>query len=130
MNTDNKNQNSNWKIFLGLAAGAAAGYWLNSNRGRQWRKKNAEWVSETTQNLEEQAKNQFENVKEGVSHIVENARDYASTVGEKAKSQLVDYLDTAEEKMDEAESAVEKGAKIAKRKMSENTAKIKQTIEN
>ena len=81
----NKKGNSNWKLFLGLAAGAAAGWWLNSNKGRQWRKSTSDWAQEKGEVLNEQVTQKMEQVKEDLKKNVDQTKEYVQQIGEKTQ---------------------------------------------
>ncbi len=127
---DNNKSNSNWKIILGLAAGAAAGWWLNSDKGRKWRKDTSEAMSETGTKLNEQAKVQLENAQASLEQTIEKSREYLDSMSTAVREKMDEFKSTAKEKVEEVENAYEKGVSKAKAKLNKKASKVDNALEN
>ena len=127
---DNNKSNSNWKIILGLAAGAAAGWWLNSDKGRKWRKDTSEALSETGTKFNEQARIQLENAQASLEQTIEKSREYVDSMSNAVKGKIDEFRTTAKEKVEEVESAYEKGTRKAKAKLNRKASKVDNALEN
>ena len=137
----NQSNNSNWKLIAGLAGGAALGWWLNTDKGRAFRKETSEKlnefgnvVSETTQreyaNAAENVKTAIETSKETLNNTLEAGKTYATSLAETAKSKLNTGADQAEEVIDEAESAFDRGARKAKNVINKKAALAQNVVSN
>ena len=73
-------------FILGLAAGATAGYYLNSDRGRKMRKESADTLDKWKQNA-----------VEGAEKALEKSREYAHELASAASSATNNARNKAEE---------------------------------
>lgn len=101
------NNKNFWSIAAGLAAGAAAGYYLNSDKGREARKTAATKANEYSESLKNAATGYVETAKQGVSDITKSVK---STIGEKFSK----VSDEIEQGMQDAEIAVKRAEKKVK----------------
>ena len=83
-------------LGLGLMAGAALGFFLNSDKGREVRKdvnekalKLGEEASERISHYTEEAKEKADAFSTSISHAVEEGKEYLTHVGENLKKKLV-----------------------------------------
>lgn len=111
--------NQNWKIGLGVLAGAAFGFWLNSDQGRRARNQ----VQDSAQEYGEQA---VDYVNKQASAISENANQYiqqgkataanvADTVKKTLTSSVDEVADTTTNAVEGAEAEMKKGIDRARR---------------
>ncbi|MEL6924631.1 MAG: hypothetical protein AAFO94_11355 [Bacteroidota bacterium] len=118
---DRNNNYSGWTFFIGAAAGAALGFWLNSDKGRIWRAETSQKVNETGQKISDGAAEQWETTKSSVNTAIDNSKSYVNQITDKAKDLASKYTNRTErvvtEKVEEIESAYEKGANTAKTKI-------------
>jgi hypothetical protein len=135
----NQSNNSNWKLIAGLAGGAALGWWLNTDKGREFRKETSaklnefgNVVSETTQreyaNAAENVKSAIESSKKTLNNTLETGKGYAASIAETAKSKLNTGASQAEEVIDDAESAFDRGARKAKIVINKKAALAKEVV--
>ncbi len=127
---NNNKSNSNWKLILGLAAGAAAGWWLNSDKGRKWRRDTSEAMSETGTKLNEQARVQLEAAQESLEQTIDKSREYLDSMSQTVKSKIDEFKSTAKGKVEEVESAYEKGTRKAKAKLNKKAAAVDNALKN
>lgn len=148
----NQSNNNNWKLLVGLAGGAALGWWLNTDKGREFRKNTGEklnefgnTVSETTQrqyaNAAENVKSAIETGKEGLNNTLETGKKslnetlevgktYATSIAETAKSKLNIEVNQVEDVIDEAESAFDRGARKAQATISKKAVLAQEVVSN
>ena len=86
---------NNWKFGLGLLAGAAAGYWLNTAEGRRFRKRAQQQFNEAS----EQA-GQY--IAETSQQLDKNVTEYKS----KGQAFLEDSKNKVQQKTDQIKAAV------------------------
>lgn len=122
MNRDTKRDGLSF--FIGLAAGAAAGWWLNSNQGRRWRKDTAERIEETGHQLQERASEQLENVKTGFNTALESGREYATEMGSTVKEKFTRGSKQVDHRLEQVEDAFEEGVRRARQRLREEAEKI------
>ncbi|GJM32226.1 MAG: hypothetical protein DHS20C18_12270 [Saprospiraceae bacterium] len=127
---DNNKGNSNWKLILGLATGAAAGWWLNSTKGRQWRKNTSEALSETGTQLNEQARIQLEKAQSSLETTIDKSREYIDELSQNVKGKIDEFRHTAKDKVDDAETSFEKGAQKAKAKLNKKATQANNALKN
>ena len=108
---------SGMKLLLGAAAGLAIGYWLNSDNGRTWRKKAANKTAELNENISKTASEQISKVRSKVHTAVDTSKEYLGKITDKAMDLANKYGNYTEEVLDETESAFERGAQNAKKKI-------------
>lgn len=116
------NRNQNWKIGLGVLAGAAFGWWLNSEQGRKVRTQ----VQDGAQDLGQQATTFVRDQAENVNHYYlqgkEAVTNAAETVREAVQRNFSQAADQAEEAVDQAGGSMKKGINRAKKKVASDNA--------
>lgn len=100
-----KNNNSGFGFLLGALAGAAAGYWLNTTKGKLWRKQAMASAEELSSSID------LEKYKET------------------AKQKVDEYSNLAKQKADEYAGLVQKEAEYLKSKVDEVSQKGKEFVE-
>ena len=103
----NRNKKSTGiKFLLGLAAGVAAGYWLNTNQGREWRSK-----------VSEKMNTWGEELGTGLQQTISKSQDLAADA-EKAIKDKVDTLSSKTKNLaEDLESSFQKGSNKAKKEI-------------
>ncbi|HPN71422.1 MAG TPA: YtxH domain-containing protein [Saprospiraceae bacterium] len=100
-------------IAVGIAAGAVAGYYLNSDKGREQRKNAAAKAKELNENLKATTSEYVDLAKEKL----DTAKDNFATVKESAKQSVADFASnvksTINSKVSEASDEIVKGMKEA-----------------
>ena len=113
--------NQNWKIGLGILAGAAFGYWLNSDQGRRARAEaqaNAKvYGDQAVSYINEQANVVSETANEYIQQGKAVAADMANTVKNTLTSNVDEAADTAIGTVEDTETEVKKGINRARQKM-------------
>lgn len=113
------------RIFgLGLIAGAALGYWLNTEKGKAFRSDVAKKVGEYSDELSVLAKENALKLSGNLSAAMEDGQKWVAGARGKLKSTLHDLAETAEHAVDEAAGKLETGLEKANRKVKENTARL------
>ena len=118
-----RESNSGWKFWVGLAAGIAAGWYLNSEEGRQWRRQTAERLNEWTDEVNEIAQKEANQLSARASESLEKSKEYADTTRDKLKRKVKDASKSAEELIDKTEESFEKAADWANKKLNEGHEK-------
>jgi len=137
----NQNSNNNWKLIAGLAGGAALGWWLNTDKGRAFRKDANVKLNEFGNTVSTEAQRQYEAAaesmksglesgKKSLNQTIETGKIYAERISETAKAKLNNASNTAENKLEHAETAFQKGANKAKANINAQAAKAQKIITN
>lgn len=124
------NNNDSFKFIAGIVAGAAIGFWLNSNKGRKWRSDTTEVVTDYSQQIGEQASARYGQAKESLHAAVETGNEYVSTAKDNLKTGMDQIADTAKSAMSKTEDAFQKGAAKAKAAIEKQTKKAEDIVEN
>ena len=98
--------NNFWKIAAGLVAGAAAGYYMNSDKGRQQRSEANAKANEMADKIKNSTQSYYETAKNGLDQIV-------STVKERAGQTLATANEEFQDGVEEVKSAARQKAKNA-----------------
>lgn len=69
--------NNFWKIAAGLAAGAAAGYYMNSDKGRAQRKQAVTKANEMADKVKETSQSYIDSAKNGLNTLVTTVKERA-----------------------------------------------------
>ena len=105
------NMSNNRRLFgLGLLTGAAVGYWLNTEKGKAFRRDIAQTVGEYSDELSAMA--------------MESSQNWVSGAKGKLKNSIHDLADTAEHTVDDVAEKLETGLENARRRVQENAAKL------
>jgi gas vesicle protein len=91
-------------LGLGLLAGGALGYWLNSDKGREVRTDVAEKTSEYSQKAKEQADQISKNLNEQAAQISNNLNQQAQSLS----NNLNQAVDSSRDYITQASDAVRK----------------------
>ncbi len=128
-----KKGTSGFAILLSAAAGAVAGYWLNTTEGKLWRKKTMEQAEELSKDLKKRAGEFTEVVEEEVGYFTDSAKTTFDDLGKQAKrtadqlkkegerfvQEAKDAMDNTQTESDESlKAAFQEGVDKAKKKMS------------
>lgn len=133
------NNNNNWGFGLGLLAGAAFGYWLNSQQGREVRdqvqtkaveygNQANEYVTTQSQVAREKASEYYQKGKENLKGATSTAVDTYNTGVERA-------ADFVHNTVDGAEGAIKRNVAKARNKLTTNKSagqvanKVEETVE-
>ena len=114
---NNESNHSGWIFLAGLATGAAIGYLINSDRGRQVRSDAAHKAVELSEQARSMAQSKLSSVAGTVSSILEQGKAYAAEVSNKLQEKIGSASGAAQEGVQKAESAFERGAEKAKAQM-------------
>jgi hypothetical protein len=124
----NNRSNDGWLFLAGLAAGAAIGWLLNSDRGRVWRHDTGEKLNQFGQDVSTKAKDQWNQVSSSMNQAIERGKQYASAVGDTVKEKLHRTTSVAEDMVDDAETSFKRGADTAKKKLASKEADIENMV--
>ncbi|PHI18746.1 hypothetical protein CEQ90_16455 [Lewinellaceae bacterium SD302] len=122
---------NNWKLGLGLLAGAAAGYWLNTAEGRRFRQRAQGQLNEYSEQAGQYIAETTESVEKGFGQYVEQGKNLledGKQAAQQRKKSLKDNLvsgalnaaDVAEEKVDSLSESLKSGIRKAKAKVPQN----------
>lgn len=126
---------SNWKFGLGLLAGAAAGYWLNTTEGKRFRQQTQNQLNEYGEQAgqylaetAERAENSLNEYTEKGKTLLEDGKQRAQTQGENLKQSLISGAETAADKAEQAvdniSNSLKKGIQKAKGNLPSDSGKI------
>ncbi|MFK8056095.1 MAG: YtxH domain-containing protein [Saprospiraceae bacterium] len=125
------NRNSKGGLFtflVGIAAGAAAGYYLSTEEGRRMREKLSERTGEFTDEASRYAKEKSEKVNHNLNEAMEQGRHYVNDLTDTVKHKVDEYGSVAREKMDQTSSAFQEGVSRGKTKLNQQKAEIDSLI--
>ena len=114
-----------WRFWLGLAAGVAAGLYLNSNEGRRLRKEYGERLNHWSKDISDRAQDEFTNFSGKASEAIEKSKTYADETRNTLKEKVGQFSKAAEEAIDRTEENYEKAADWANAKLKKNESKTK-----
>lgn len=113
------------RIFgLGLLAGTAIGYWLNTEKGKAFRVDVAKTIGEYSDELSVIAKENTERLSGNLSTAMEDGQNWVAGAKGKLKASIHELADTAEHTVDDVAGKLETGLEKARKKVRENTAKL------
>jgi hypothetical protein len=115
---NNEKRNNRLFAFLGFAAGAAAGWWLNTDQGRAWRKDTSDKINEWGQEVSEKATLGADIVQETVKHTIDQGQSYVTQAGNVIKEKFDTFSHSAAETAADVEESFKKGMKKAKNHIS------------
>lgn len=117
-------------FLLGVAAGAAAGYYINSEEGKKVRRQAADRVNEFGQEVETRARDQFDQFSSNLNEAVDRSKHYADDVSSNLKSRIDALASRSGKNLKNAEKAYEANMEKAKRKIRKRIRKLEQAIES
>lgn len=104
------NKRGIWPFLAGAAAGIAAGFWLNSDRGKDWRKETAKRAKSKGADLKMKADEVVERAGERIYEAVDKLKDKAT---ETIRDLQDKYRDKLKGKRHTGREAFEAGVKKA-----------------
>ena len=109
------------RIFgLGLLAGAAIGYWLNTEKGKAFRKDVAQTIGDYSEEISAMAKENASRLSGDLATAMEDGQNWVSGTKGKLKTSIHDLAESAEQAIDQAGEKLEEGLKKARKKVEEN----------
>ena len=120
----NDQKNKTWiglAFGFGILAGGALGLYLNSDRGRKFRKEASKQVNEFGEKASVVAREKAHQFTDGVAHTVERSRQWVDEVSDR----IVERMKHAEET---AEDIVEDGMKKAKRTIAKKSKALEEKL--
>ncbi len=108
-------------FLAGAAAGMAAGFWLNSDRGRDWRKETAERAKSKGADLKTKVDEAVEKVSERLSETADRLKDKATETVRDLKDK---YRDRLKRKKYSPHESFESGVKKANERLSDVEAEV------
>ncbi len=100
-------------FLLGVAVGAAAGYYANSDEGRKVRRETGDRLNEFGNEMSTSAKEQMNQLSENMNRAVGRSRHYVDDVSATLKNRINSLAKASEEKtnreMDKAKRKIRKG---------------------
>jgi hypothetical protein len=112
-----ENSNSGWKFWFGLACGIAAGYYLNTEKGRQLRRDTSERVNQWSQDVSERARTGYENFSTKAGEALERSKNYADRTRSTLKDKIHQAANAVENLVDRTEEGYERAADWAANKL-------------
>ena len=142
------NSSSALWFLLGVAAGAAGAYYLQSEDGKRLRRQVADQanqlgtqvneygrevgtrVNEYSRELGNKAQGQVQNLSSTLNSAIEQGKTYVDEVSGSVKQRFNTVADAAGETVDNVESSFQRGMNKAKRNINSKADKIDTIIEN
>lgn len=120
---ERKNNNSLLLLF-GMAAGAAAGLYLNSDKGRAMRRRTGEQLNRWGEDWNDRARNGMSQLSSTVSSAVDRSKEYLEDVGDNVRSRL-DNIYQKTESMTE-----NNGLHKAKKRIQKRLRQLEEAVEH
>ena len=102
---------------LGLIAGAALGYWLNTEQGKATRRQVQQQAGELGQKTSEVIGDNTEKLKSQLTKVIEDGRHLVEQLAGQAKQVVSNTAEQVDETVDDTSSSLQKGMKRAKQKI-------------
>ena len=116
---------NNRRLFgFGILTGAAIGYWLNTDKGKAFRKDVATMVGEYSDEISALAKDNALKLGSNFSTAMEDGQTWVSGAKGKLKTSIHELADTVDHTGDEVAEKLETGLEKARKKVNENTARL------
>ncbi|MCB0562047.1 MAG: YtxH domain-containing protein [Phaeodactylibacter sp.] len=116
---------NNRRLFgFGILTGAAIGYWLNTDKGKAFRKDVATMVGEYSDEISALAKDNALKLGSNFSTAMEDGQTWVSGAKGKLKTSIHELADTVDHTVDEVAEKLETGLEKARKKVNENTARL------
>ncbi len=109
-------------FLLGVAVGAAAGYYANSDEGRQVRRETGDKLNEFGNEMSTSAKEQMDQLSQNMNRAVDRSKHYVDDVGSTLKSRINTLAKASEERTNQEMVK-------AKRKIRKGIRKLEEIIE-
>lgn len=119
MSNNTESNNSGWIFLAGLATGAAVGYLINSDRGREIRSEAAHKAVEYGGQARDFAQEKIHTATSTVSSIIERGKAYASEVSAHLQERIKSGSEEVKSAMEDGETAFQRGANRAKANLRE-----------
>ncbi|MEM9887761.1 MAG: hypothetical protein AAF849_17840 [Bacteroidota bacterium] len=113
----NSQRSNAWKFWLGIAAGAAAGYYLNSDEGRRARRQAVTKANEYGTQIQEKAQVTYQQAAENVNGVLEKGKEQAGRFQKQAKSTINQVSSSLKSTVDASTKAVKKSVKEGQEKI-------------
>ena len=117
-------------FLLGVAAGAAAGYYLSTEEGRRMRERLAERSSAWAEEAQNYAKQTSERVNSSINTAMEQGRSYVDDLSKEVRTRVDQFSTQAREQVDRTQSAFQEGVARGKAKIDEQKAEIDNLVKN
>jgi ElaB/YqjD/DUF883 family membrane-anchored ribosome-binding protein len=114
-----ENRNSGWKFWLGLAAGVAAGFYLNSEEGRRIRREATDRAGRLSRDLNDRARTEFGTLSVKAGDVLQRSKSVADRARTNLKQKIGQFSSVAEDVLDRTEESIEKVADWAVNKLHE-----------
>ncbi len=133
MNNRNSNNNSGGGLFtflVGIAAGAAAGYYLSTEEGRRMRTRLAERTQELRSEATQYARTTSERVNENLGKAVNQGKSYVNDLTETVKTRVDDLNTSARQTMDKTSGSFQEGIARGKAKLDQQKSDIDHLVQD
>lgn len=125
--SDRRSDNG-WKFGLGIIAGAALGFWLNSEQGKKVRRDTSQQINDYSNQASAYTKQKYSEAQDGMNSAINQAQSGLNSAIEKGQELLTELTkyakntvsrtaDSAETALENAGDSIEKGARKAKAKV-------------
>lgn len=125
-----RKKDTGFALLFGVAAGAALGWWLNSDNGRDWRRRTADNITDYSDQVAHKATEGMETARESVNRAFSKSKLYASNVSESLVDKARDYAETATNVMDQTGDALKEGAEKARKQLLKKEKELKKALKN
>ena len=122
------NNRNSFGFWFGLAAGAALGYYANTQKGRQYIAQAQNKANDVAGQLNDQAQTQWNTIKDKATNATEQGKSYASSLTDNVKTKIDQFSAEAKAQKAEVQSAFERGKANAQAKLNAKEAQIDRVV--
>lgn len=127
---NNSNNNNTSLFWLGLALGAAAGYVLNSDKGREFQREATVQAKVYGSQIKETSQQQIDTLSTNVNKWIEQGQSYAKDLQTMAKERIDNIASSTKSNVDNTESSFQKGARKAQANIEAQKEQVDSALEN
>lgn len=115
---------------LGLLAGAALGYWLNSEQGKRVRRETSNQITDYSNQATVYTKDKIAQAQSSLSSAIEKGQGLLNDLSDYTRNFISSTASKAENAVDKTESSLERGMKKAKMKVDQQANNLEGSYNN
>ena len=129
-NPNNRGGGGLFTFLVGIAAGAAAGYYLSTEEGRRMRERLGERTQTLTNEAGTYARQTTERVNENLQTALDQSREKVNEFTETVKHRVDELSSTAKSQLDRTSNSFQEGIERGKAKLDKQKAEIENLVKN
>ena len=129
-NSSNRGGGGLFTFLVGIAAGAAAGYYLSTEEGRRMRERLGDRTQHFTDEASTYARQTSERVNENLQSALAQSREKVNEFTETVKHRVDELSATAKSSVDRTANSFQEGIERGKAKLDKQKAEIENLVKN